>query len=431
MIIHVVQQGDTIQSIAEAYGVSVASLIRDNELEFTNNLAIGQALVIVYPELTYTVREDDTLMSIANFHNVTVMQLLQNNPYLSDREYLYPGDTIIISYTKKGNITTHGNTVPYINKDTLRKTLPYLTYLSVLNYTATDNGEIITYYDETEIIQTAKEYGVIPLMLLTTLTIQGEANVRTAYELLSNEAYQNSLIENILTILRTKGYYGVNISFEYISISNLQSVENFFSKISNRLNEEGYQVFIIINPRISVVGNEIRYETTDYTVLDKIAQNIIFMDYQWAINNNPPSPISSISNIDVYLNHLLEYILPDNIIVGMATIGYDWELPFSAGISAVYSLTPQRAVDLARTVGAIIQFDEVSQTPFFQYSVNSNGNSVEHIVWFIDARSINALLGLVTKYHLLGTGIWNIMIYNPILWLLINSQYEIDKIRID
>lgn len=112
----------------------------------------------------------------------------------------------------------------------------------------------------------------------------------------------------------------------------------------------------------------------------------------------------------------------------MATIGYDWELPFSAGLSNVYPLTLDRALDLARNVGATIQFDNISQTPYFLYSINTSGSQIEHIVWIIDARSINALLDLVNEYKLLGIGIWNITIYNTQLWLVIYSQYEIEKV---
>jgi spore germination protein len=37
-------------------------------------------------------------------------------------------------------------------------------------------------------------------------------------------------------------------------------------------------------------------------------------------------------------------------------------------------------------------------------------------------------MDLVSKYGLAGTGIWNIMIYYPQMWLVINTQYEIIKI---
>jgi spore germination protein len=132
--------------------------------------------------------------------------------------------------------------------------------------------------------------------------------------------------------------------------------------------------------------------------------------------------------LDIFLDYIKQFIPLDKVIIGMATIGYDWELPFSAGISSVNSLTLNRAINLALEVDAAIQFDEISQTPYYRYIFGSNGNQIAHIVWFIDARSINSLLDLVSKYALNGTGVWNITIFNPQLWLLINSQYIIEKL---
>lgn len=427
MLIHVVQSGDTIQSIAELYGTPVEKLIQDNALDPLAVLVVGQCIVITYPEQVYVVKEGDTISDIADSHNISVMQLLMNNPYLSGRDEVYPGEVIIITYNKKGRITTHGNTYAYINKDTLRRTLPYLTYLSILNYTATTEGNIITFYDDTEIIQLAKEYQVVPLLLLTTLTLQGEANINIAYELLLNKDYQNRQIENLLTILRIKGYSGINLSFEYINITNIQLYEDYLTNITNRLSLEGYLVFLTINPYITNVNNEMSFAQIDYTLLDNTAQNIIFMTYEWAKNINPPGPISSVYYVDHFLAYLSQSISTEKVIIGLATLGYDWELPFYAGVSDVSSLTLDRAIDLAREVGAVILFDEVSQTPYFRYSFNVNMNQVAHIVWFIDARSINAFLDLGAKYNILGVSVWNITIYNPQLWLVINSQYEITK----
>ena len=425
MVIHVVKSGETIQSIADYYGVSVERLIQDNGLAAPNNLAIGQSIVITYPAITYTVKEGDTLESIANYYNISIIQLLANNQYLSDREYLYPGDIIVISYDKKGKITTHGNTVPTIDINTLRKTLPYLTYLSILNYTATMEGEIVSYYDDTEIIQVSKAYGVAPLMLLTTLTIQGEANLRIAFDLLLNEDFQNRQIENILTILNTKGYYGLNISIEYISLSNIKYYDSYFLKVTNRLNEEGFQVFVTINPNISVINETVSFQRVDYSTINQLAQNVIFMSYEWAFNTSPPSPITSIHNTEVFLNYILNFISSEKIIIGLATLGYDWELPYVSGISNVNYISFKNFSDLAYNYGAIINFDEVSQTPYFTYTSNE---ALNHIVWFIDARTINATLDLISKYDLKGFSIWNITIFNQQLWLIVNSQYDIEKI---
>lgn len=425
MEIYVVQPGDTIQTIAENFDITVQKLIQDNGLNEPVRLTIGQSLVIAYPQQIYTIKEGDTLDGIANNFNVPFIQLLANNPYLADREYIYPGETIIISYNSKGIITTHGNTVPNISINVLRKTLPYLTYLSVLNFTTTNEGDIISYYDDTEVIQIAKDYGVAPLMLLTTLTLQGEANIVGAYDLLLSEDFQNRNIENALTILKTKGYLGINISFQFITISNIQLYENYFTKIRNRLNEEGYQVFVTVNPDISIVNNEVSFEKVDYSILNELAQNIIFMSYEWAARTIPPSPISSFYEMDTFLDYVLNYIPAEKIIIGVATIGYDWELPFVSGFSDVNNLSFERVNDLAGNAGAVISYDEVSQSPYFLYT---SGDNIKHVVWYVNSQSINATMELVSKYNLRGISVWNITIFNPQLWLIISSQYQIEKV---
>ena len=112
MDIYVVQQNDTIYSIANKFGVSATKLIQDNELEDPNQLVIGQTIVIVYPMQTYTVQEGDTLISIAEAFNISLMQLLRNNPYLSNRS-VNPGEVITISYNTTGKLTTNGFIYPY------------------------------------------------------------------------------------------------------------------------------------------------------------------------------------------------------------------------------------------------------------------------------------------------------------------------------
>jgi spore germination protein len=429
MLIHVVQQGETIDSIADSYGISVTMLIRDNELSIEDNLVVGQSLVIAFPEQTYTVQEGDTLQGIADSHNVSILQLFRNNPFLADREFIYPGETIVIKYNNtKGQVTIHGNAFPFINITTLRKTLPYLTYLSIINYIAVANGEINVFYDDTEIIKVTKNFGVMPLMFLSTFTLKGEANVGIAYELLLSDEYQTRQIENILNILKEKGYYGVNLSLQYITISTIKLYERYLQNVYNRLNQEGYYVFVTISPAVSIVNDEIIIEQINYSVLNQYSHNIIFLSYNWATNVNAPSPISSQYYINIFLDFISNIIPSDKIVSGIPTTGYDWQLPYVYGVSNIYSLTVDSVITLARNVGAIIQFDETSQTPFFTYDISSGVNQIQHIVWFIDVRSINSLLNLVSQYNLLGSGIWNIMDYNTNLWLVINTQYEITKI---
>jgi spore germination protein len=240
MTIHVVQPAETIASIAELYKVPADRLILENGITNSNNLVVGQTIVIVYPFINYTIKEGDTLGGIAEMHNVSLMQILRNNPYLSDREYIYPGETIIISYetNKLRSIAIGGYVYSYINKEVLRKTLPFLTFLTVFNYRVNGEGDIND-LDDQEIVDMAKEYGVVPMMLVSTLSEQGIGDREAAYNILNNPEIQDRMISNIIKTMKAKGYLGLNQFFHFLTPETKNLVENFIIKMSTRLKSDG------------------------------------------------------------------------------------------------------------------------------------------------------------------------------------------------
>ena len=99
-------------------------------------------------------------------------------------------------------------------------------------------------------------------------------------------------------------------------------------------------------------------------------------------------------------------IYPNNKLI-IGNVVMTGNFPFMQG-SLVLTISVDNTIDLARNEG-VVQFDEESQTPYFNYTLRSGGREIEHIVWFIDARSIDALLNLLIEHELLGNAIWNIM----------------------
>jgi spore germination protein len=72
---------------------------------------------------------------------------------------------------------------------------------------------------------------------------------------------------------------------------------------------------------------------------------------------------------------------------------------------------------------AEIQYNETTKASYYQYIVCD-----EYIVRFRDARSIDEYVKLVPEFGLNGVDIWNIIQYFAPMWLVINAQYEIEKI---
>ncbi len=422
-----VQPGDSIDLIADKFGVTAISLIQNNELENPFNLITGQTIIIAYPEQTHIVQDGDTLCQIAAMYGVSLMQLLRNNPFLSGRNYIYPGEILTISYETRRSITTNGFCYPFINMNTLIKTLPFLTYLNIFNYRATAQGEISSTYDDAEVIRTAKMYGTAPIMMMTTLTSLGEPNLEAAYENLTTEAYQVNLINNALNLIRSRGFAGMNIVFTFVTDANVMLYENLTEKFRQRFQEEGFLFFVTINLSIDYLQSDITYTENDYSGLSQATESIMFMNFIWGINYGPPASVTSITALREFIDHAVTIIPPERIVIGLPILGYDWRLPYEAGRSEAVSLTINSTLSLAREVGADIQFDDVSMTPYFMYNQYIVSVPILHMVRFIDARTVDALAELIEEKSLDGMGMWNIMVYYAGLWLVLNSQYNIIK----
>lgn len=149
------------------------------------------------------------------------------------------------------------------------------------------------------------------------------------------------------------------------------------------------------------------------------------MTYEWGYTYGPPMAIAPINKVEQVVSYAVTEISPSKIMLGIPNYAYNWTLPFEKGISKATTLSNTQAVELAGNVGSEIQFDELAQSPFFNYF---DYTGAEHEVWFEDARSVNAKLLLADTYSLNGVSFWNLMRFFPQSWLVINGSYNIAKL---
>jgi spore germination protein len=423
MVIHTIQPNETVYTVAEKYGVSVNTLIRDNQIINPDRPVIGESLAIMTPRETYVIQEGDDLQSIADSFGVTVMHLLRNNPHLFDEMYLIHGDEIVIHFAdeKKGEISVNGYAFPFIDPRILQKTLPYLTYLTIFYYKIMSDGSIREIND-LNLIQLAKAYGVAPLMSISTLSDSGDADMVATTNILAVPEYQERLIIQVMDTLRNKGYYGLNIDMQNIPLEEIQLFVDFVANLSGRLKQEGYYLNISLSPRTFPTSTGFLYLGPEYEILGQLSDSVILLSYEWG-HAHSPQPALSLEAARGFLNYAVTQIPANKINIGFPTIGYVWQLPFIPGRTVAHAITQNSALALANDVGAVVNRDPASEAPFFTYALD-----VEYVVWFRDVRSTAALLGLVEEYDLQGIGIWNTMQFASGIWLMINSQYDILKV---
>lgn len=283
MIIHVVQPGQTLNSIANQYNVTPQRLITDNALPNPDNLLVGQSIVVLYTDVTHTVVVGDTLYDIAETYGVQVTQILRNNPWLADTQGLTPGETIVISFQRDevlGNITINGYAYPFIDRTVLRKTLPFLTYFSLFTYGFTPEGDLIP-IDDTELIQISRDYSVAPIMMLAPMDSEGDFSNEIAHQMFLNPEGQAKLIDNILTNIQTKNYSGIDLDFEFVLPEDKQSFIDFIAAVKAKLEPEGYIVMVPLAPKTSGEQAGLLYEAHDYPAIGAIADKVLLMTYEW------------------------------------------------------------------------------------------------------------------------------------------------------
>lgn len=425
MIIHIAQPGETARSIADDYGISERWLILENGIINPNQLVVGEAYVILFPELTHIVQEGDTLESISATYGVTVMDLLRNNTYLSEREPLNTGEPIIIRYQdeKRSEISINSYTFPFIDRGVLRKTLPYLTYLTIYSYEITAEGNLID-IDDKEIIELAKTYDVVPVMFLTLPeTNRVEANDIT-HAILNNKEIQEHFITNVLNTLNSKGYLGLNFDTVYIFPNDRHLYNDFIDNFINRIREEGFFIFNTLTPNSFelVVGG--LFTTFDYSIITPQVDISYLLPFEMKTLLEVPTgsiPFYNVIEIIEFINSLIPI---DKLALGMSSVGYIWEMPFIQGDSIGSAVSFQTVRQLARDYNLPIQYDEYTQSAFVYFL----REGIESLVFFKDVRSIEASLQLASEYNIQSIAVWTIMEFFHDLWLFINSQYEIIKI---
>jgi spore germination protein len=423
MKIHTVQHGDTLYSIAQKYNTPISRLETDNDTSRNSNLSIGQALLISEPTQIYIVQEGDTLPKISDMFGVPIKQLLRYNPSISLRENfsIFPSEELVINYhTYDKAIQINGFTTTYISNDVLLETFPFLTYVSILGYRILASGEL-SGIEDTNIINKAHLYNVAPLLFITSMDSQGKGSYGTTHLILTNNDIQNTFINNVFYIMKTKGYYGMNIGFYHVLEDDLPLYVECIKKLAQRAKNEGYIVFVSLIPETFRFDPNTPYPYQYIQEIGLVTDYVILSTFLWPKSTMEQNAKTTPYYLKQYLDYVITQIPSEKIFLGLSRIAYDWEIPYVENETSVSTFTNAAAVSLANQLLVPIQFEETTQTSYFNY----NDAGIDHFVWFKDARTGVALLNLIYEYNLVGLSAWNILFYYPQLWVTIASQYSI------
>ena len=405
MKIHVVKPGESVWFLAKIYGVSPSSIIAANGLQDQAYLVIGQAIIIPNNEATYRVKPGESLWSIASRYNVSVNSIMALNN-IQNPIALYPGTIIRIPGKSKqyGYIEVNAFIQPSTKEKETRlvnETGKYLTYISPFSYHIQADGTLLS-LEENVIITEARKDMAAPMLSITNL---GSSNFDTEVinKILNNDALQQTLLNNIKAILKEKGYYGVILDLERIPAESRNLYNDFLRKITKELHIDNYVVSTALAPKTYDIKEGSWHGAHDYKAHGEIVDFVVIMTYEWGWSGGPPMAVAPLNEVEKVIRYAISVMPPKKIMMGIPFYGYDWTLPYAPKAEFAKAVGNEEAVQIALQNGAIIKYDMKSESPYFNYI---DKNKLNHVVWFEDARSIQAKLKLASRYGLRGVSYW-------------------------
>lgn len=426
MQIYVVSPGDTLYKIANMYETTTDTLVTANELDAPNNLVVGQALVIPIVGQFYFVQQGDSLSTIAGMFDMSVDELARVNNLTIGVELpiglkLYIPDKPKPPITSNAYIEPYGDTVSETLINAATKTAPLLTYLAPFSYRVNRDGTLDPPpLDNLQDIASANETA----LMMAVTNLEGPSfSTELGHIILSVQAVQNTLLDNIVGIAEEIGYTDIHFDFEFLPPDDREAYNNFLRKARDRFHQAGLKLSTALAPKTSADQQGILYEAHDYRAHGEIVDMVVLMTYEWGYSGGPAQAVSPLNRVREVVEYALTEMPADKILLGQNLYGYDWTLPFEPGTQA-RALSPQQAITLAREQNVAIEYDTTAQAPFFHY-IDAEGN--EHEVWFEDARSIQAKFDLIKELDLLGISYWKLGLAFPQNWLLLADNFMITK----
>ncbi|MFM9328391.1 glycosyl hydrolase family 18 protein [Paenibacillus mesotrionivorans] len=426
MQIHVVQAGQTLFGIAQSYSTTVDAIAAANEIPAAVGLVVGQALVIPIEGSYYWVKRGDSLYSIGRQWGIPYQELARVNRIpvsgtltIGTRLYIPPQPKRRAEVN--AYVEPRGNEVSAALTEASRQAAPRLTYLAPFSFRINRDGTLQA-PPLGGLPDIARNNGVTLMMVVTNLE-----NDRFSDELgqviLSNEELQNTLLDNILSTADRLGFRDIHFDMEFLRPADKEAYNAFLRKAAARIHAKGYLISTALAPKTSATQQGKWYEAHDYRAHGQIVDFVVIMTYEWGYSGGPPQPVSPIGPVRRVLEYALTEIPANKIMMGQNLYGYDWTLPFVQGGPFARAVSPQAAIELARQNGVAIQYDYQAQAPHFNYT--SEGK--EHVVWFEDARSIQAKFNLLKELGIRGISYWKLGLPFPQNWLLLESNFTIVK----
>ena len=224
----------------------------------------------------------------------------------------------------------------------------------------------------------------------------------------ASSASQQTLIDNLISLVQQRNANGVNIDFEGVPSSQSANFTDFMIDLCNQFHTQ------IPGSIVSIALPSVNWNSTfDVNAMNPYIDLFIIMGYNYyysgSSNAGPVSPKNhgnfwsqyDVSRSIVY--YLYQGVSRSKLCLGIPYYGFDWPTTDNTVISSTTGSGTAKfyknAVQNAQIYGRL--WDNPSSTPYYMYQ-----NSGWHQTWYDDEESLGLKYDVVNIQDIAGIGIW-------------------------
>ncbi len=279
-----------------------------------------------------------------------------------------------------------------------------ITFLVPYWFGATEQGTLSDQSDP-DTLATLRQLGLPVVALVYNLA-------GAIHKILTIPSLRQTLITNILNMLLSKRFIGVNVDFEFVPPEDRQYLTMFMAELYTAIKPYGLLVTISVPPELKDDPAHPFSGAFSYSDLARYSDHLYLLAYDEHVAI--PGPIASYGFVRQVLTYALSVIPREKIRLGMAVYGRDW----SPGTELPRELSFEEAITTASRHGVAIRYDEEAQESTYTYTANG----VNHIVWFEDVRSFAVKLNLAFQEGIMGIAVWRLGLEDPRIWELLRMR---------
>lgn len=255
----------------------------------------------------------------------------------------------------------------------------------------------------------------VPLMPSVSNMVDGDFSYDAVAPVLHDPTTMSRNISSITQLAVSKNYAGIDLDYEELQAGDRGAFSSFVTQLADSLHAAHKTLSVAVFAKVDDAGDDARNVAQDYTAIGAAADEVRLMTYDYHWETSPPGPIAPASWVHDVLAYATTVIPPQKLVVGLDQAGYDWV--GSQGTTISYA----QAMSLASSHGVAVEWDPLSQSPWFRYTA---GDGTQHEVWFENAASAEAKRAVADSFGVHAVFLWMYGPPDPALWTDLAPQTQ-------